>query len=82
MRDPTKKPENPWAQAVFYASLGFIIPGNAVAGYLIGRFLDDALHAGEGFAVAGAFVGAAAGIFEVLQLVKRAEKNGDKKNTH
>src|SRR5579872_6434637 len=33
-----------WSQVAFYTSLGFIIPGSVVGGYIIGWFLDQHLH--------------------------------------
>lgn len=67
-----------WARAAFFAALSAIIPGGALAGYFIGRFLDHRVHTGQILSVAGIFVGTAAGIVEVIQLFARAEKNASK----
>ncbi|MGH9356126.1 MAG: AtpZ/AtpI family protein [Terriglobia bacterium] len=64
-----------WARAVFYASLGAIVPASAVAGYFIGLFLDRHLHTGAVLSIVGVFAGTAAGIVEVIQLITRMEKN-------
>lgn len=37
-----KRPDNLWAQASRYASLGFILPAATFAGYAIGYLLDKA----------------------------------------
>jgi F0F1-type ATP synthase assembly protein I len=61
--------------------MGFIIPGAAVAGYFLGQYLDRVLHLGTILSVAGAFVGTAAGIVEVLQILTRMERNADQRNS-
>jgi len=74
-----KKPDSFWARAVFYATLSSILPGSAVAGYFIGLFLDHRLHTGTTLSIVGIFIGTAAGIVEVLQLITRTEKNAGKR---
>lgn len=69
-----------WSQAVFYASLSFIIPGAALAGYLAGWYLDRYLNTGPVLSIIGAVAGAASGIAEILQIISRAEKNATRKN--
>lgn len=64
-----------WARAAFYATLGTIIPASGVAGYFIGWFLDRHLRTGSVLSVLGIFAGTAVGIFEVVQLIQRTEKN-------
>ncbi|MGH9398088.1 MAG: AtpZ/AtpI family protein [Terriglobia bacterium] len=70
-----RKTSDMWARAAFYATLGFIIPASAVAGYFIGHFLDNYLHTGVALSLVGIFAGTAAGIVEVLMLITRQEKN-------
>ena len=63
-----------WAQVAYYTGLGFVLPAGLVAGYLAGWALDRWLHTKPVFAVIMAFLGAAAGIVEIIQLLNRAEK--------
>ncbi len=63
--------------------LGFILPAGAVAGYMAGWALDRWLGTSPILGVVLGFAGAAAGLVEVLTLLKRAEKraggnDGDK----
>jgi F0F1-type ATP synthase assembly protein I len=76
----TEKTSELWAQALYYASLSFIIPGSSLAGYLAGWYLDRYLATGPILAIVGGFAGAGTGIAEVLQLITRAEKNAAKRN--
>jgi F0F1-type ATP synthase assembly protein I len=71
-----------WAQIGFYTSLGFIVPGGAVGGYLLGWLLDEWLGTKPLLAVVIAILGAAGGVLEVLRLLTRAEKraSGDDSN--
>jgi F0F1-type ATP synthase assembly protein I len=69
-----------WTQALYYASLSFIIPGGGLAGYLAGWYLDRYLGTGSVLAVLGAIAGAASGIAEVLQIIARMEKRAARKN--
>ncbi|HLI29715.1 MAG TPA: AtpZ/AtpI family protein [Terriglobia bacterium] len=74
-----KNSDDLWARALFYASLGSIVPASAVAGYFIGLFLDRRLHTGAVLSIAGIFAGTAAGIAEVIQLITKTEKNAAKR---
>lgn len=69
-----------WAQVGFYTSLGFIIPAGTVAGYMLGWLLDRWLHIGRVVPLVLAFLGAAGGLVEVLQILLRAEKRADRDN--
>ena len=64
-----------WAEAAFYLGLSFIIPVSAVAGYLLGAYLDRHLHTGSVLGAIGAVVGAVAGITDVIYTVTRKEKS-------
>lgn len=64
-----------WARAAFYATLGSIVPASSIAGYFVGEFLDHHLRTGSALSIVGLIAGTAAGIFEVVQLVQRTEKN-------
>lgn len=76
-----EKQSDLWAQIGFYTSLGFIIPGGIVAGYVLGWLLDQWLHTGRVLALIMAFLGAAGGFVEVLQILLRAEKRADRNNS-
>ncbi|HEV2498251.1 MAG TPA: AtpZ/AtpI family protein [Terriglobia bacterium] len=70
-----------WARAAFYATLGSIIPASGVAGYFFGWLLDHHLRTGSVLSVLGIFAGTGVGIYEVVQLIQRTEKNaGDRRN--
>jgi F0F1-type ATP synthase assembly protein I len=71
----SKKQLNLWAQVGFYSSLGFILPAGAAAGCAAGWLLDRCLHTSPLLTVLLAFLGAAAGIIELLRILKRAEKD-------
>jgi F0F1-type ATP synthase assembly protein I len=66
-----------WAQIGFYSSLGFIVPAGAVGGYLVGWALDGWLHTTPVLAIVMTLLGVASGIFEVLRILFRAEKDTD-----
>jgi F0F1-type ATP synthase assembly protein I len=73
------KSSDVWAQVAFYTSLGAIIPGGLVGGYLLGWLLDEHFHTAPIFGIIGGGLGTAGGIAEVIQLVLRASKsNGGK----
>src|SRR5579875_1316688 len=76
-----RKSSDLWGRAALYASMGFIIPGAAVAGYFLGQYLDRILRLGTILPVAGAFVGTADGIGEVLQILPRRKRNADQRNS-
>ena len=69
-----------WTQALYYASLSFVIPGSGLAGYLAGWYLDRYLGFGSVLAIVGAIAGTASGIVEVLQIIARAEKHAARRN--
>ena len=64
-----------WAQIGFYTSLGFILPAGAFVGFLIGYWLDKHLHTSTILAVVLAFLGAAAGLIEILRVLMRADRD-------
>jgi F0F1-type ATP synthase assembly protein I len=74
------KEKDLWSQVAFYTSLGFIIPGAVVGGYVLGWFLDGLLHTTPILGMIGGLAGAAAGIIEVFQILTRAEKSADRNN--
>jgi len=67
-----------WAQAAFYSSLGFIIPGAVVGGVLLGWFLDEHLHTRPILSIIGGVGGAVGGIVEIYQILTRTEKSVDR----
>jgi F0F1-type ATP synthase assembly protein I len=69
-----------WAQAAFYSSLGFIIPGAVVGGVLLGWFLDEHLHTYPILSIIGGIAGAVGGIVEIYQILTRTEKRADRDN--
>jgi F0F1-type ATP synthase assembly protein I len=69
-----------WTQALYYASLSFIIPGSGLAGYLAGWYLDRYLGTGPVLSIVGAIAGAASGIAEVLQIIARVENRAARNN--
>ena len=72
---PRQSQSSAWAEAVFYTGLSFIIPVSAVAGYLLGAYLDRHLHTGSVLGVIGVLLGAAAGITDVVYIITRREKS-------
>ncbi|HEV2176715.1 MAG TPA: AtpZ/AtpI family protein [Terriglobia bacterium] len=74
MRPPRWRESDVWGQVAFYTGLGFIIPGAALGGYVLGWLLDKALHTAPALALVGALAGVAGGIFEILQILTRDEK--------
>lgn len=76
------KQVNLWAQVAFYSSLGFILPVATVGGYLLGWGLDEWLHTAPALAVLLGAMGAAAGIYEVLKIVMRAERRAGGNNSN
>jgi F0F1-type ATP synthase assembly protein I len=69
-----------WTQALYYASLSFIIPGAGLAGYLAGWYLDRYLGTSPVLSIIGAIAGAASGVAEVLQIIIRMENRVARKN--
>jgi F0F1-type ATP synthase assembly protein I len=66
-----------WAQVAYYASLGFILPGAALAGFGLGWLVDRWLHTAPIFALILSLVGAVGGVIEIVQILTRAEKKDD-----
>jgi ATP synthase protein I len=67
-----------WEQVGYYSSLGLILPAGAVGGYGLGWLLDRWLHTRPLFALILCFVGAGAGIIDILRVLTRAEKRNDR----
>jgi ATP synthase protein I len=68
-----------WAQAAFYAGLGFILPGGLAVGYFFGWILDRWLHTAPFLGVVLAILGAAAGFIEILKILARGEKREEER---
>ena len=71
-----------WTQVAYYASLGFVLPAAAAAGYGLGWLLDRWLHTLPVLSIIFTMLGAAGGFIEVLQIMKRAEDRGGKDNSN
>ncbi len=80
MSRPRVRPPDLWGQVAYYASLGFILPAAAVAGYGIGWILDRWLHTAPVLSIVIAMLGTAGGFIEVLTILRRAEKRADQDN--
>jgi F0F1-type ATP synthase assembly protein I len=70
-----------FAQAAYYAGLGFILPGGVVVGYFFGWVLDRWLKTSPFLAVIMAILGAVGGFIEILKVLGRAEKDTERKNS-
>jgi len=70
-----------WAQAAYYAGLGFVLPAGLAVGYFVGWILDKWLHTAPLLAVVMAIVGAAGGFIEILKILARAEKDAERRNS-
>ena len=70
-----------FAQAAYYAGLGFVLPGGLAVGYFFGWILDRWLHTAPVLAVLMAILGAAAGFIEILKILGRAEKESERQNS-
>jgi F0F1-type ATP synthase assembly protein I len=77
-----KKPANIWAQVGLYTSLGLILPAGALGGGAAGWLLDRWLHTSPVLTVILGFMGAAAGLTEVLRILGRAEKDADRDDSN
>ena len=69
----------PWAQVGIYTSLGFILFGGIGGGYFLGWLLDTWLGTAPIFSLVIAAAGFAGGLIEVLRILRRLEKRGDRK---
>lgn len=69
----TRRSSGVWGQVAFYTSLGFIIPGSAIAGLVIGWLADRWLTTEPAGTVIGGVAGAAAGVYEVIRILTRAQ---------
>ena len=61
------------------ASLGglaFVLGVLAIAGWLLGQYLDRLLGTAPWLSLVGSLLGVAAGLFEVITIVRRAEGEG------
>ena len=72
------KPANPLAQVGIYTSLGFILFGGIGGGYFLGWLLDSWLGTAPIFSLVIAAAGFAGGFIEVLRILRRLEKRGDR----
>ena len=77
----TGKQANLWAQVGFYSSLGIILPAAAVVGGASGWCLDRWLHTSPVLTVVMGFLGAGGGFYELLRILKGAEKDADGDNS-
>jgi len=68
----------PWAQMGIYTSLGFILFGGIGGGYFLGWLLDAWLGTAPIFSLVIAAAGFAGGFIEVLRILRRLEKRGDR----
>jgi F0F1-type ATP synthase assembly protein I len=66
----------------YYASLGFILPAAAAAGYGLGWLLDRWLNASPLLSIICTMLGAAGGFVEILQMMKRAEAHASGKSSN
>jgi ATP synthase protein I len=63
-----------WEHVALFSGLGFVLFGCIGGGFLIGWFLDKWLGTVPIVTLIGAGLGLAAGVFELLQILKRVEK--------
>jgi F0F1-type ATP synthase assembly protein I len=71
-----------WTQVAYYASLGFILPAAVVIGCGMGWMLDHWLHTSPVLSIVFAMLGAAGGLIEILQMMKRAEERASGKSSN
>jgi len=77
-----KRQTNLWAQVGLYTSLGFILPAGTFVGIAGGWLLDRWLRTSPLLTVVLGFLGAAAGLIEVLRILGRAEKDAYRKHSN
>jgi F0F1-type ATP synthase assembly protein I len=70
-----------FAQAAYYAGLGFVLPGGLAVGYFFGWVLDRWFHTQPVLAVVMAILGAAGGFIEILKILGRAEKEAERRSS-
>ena len=63
-----------WEHVALFSGLGFVLFGCIGAGILVGWFLDKWLGTVPIATLIGSGLGLAAGVFELLQILKRVEK--------
>ena len=80
-RSPGKQ-SNLWALIGLYTSLGFIVPAGALVGCAGGWYLDRWLHTSPLLTVLLGFLGAAAGFYDLLRILGRAEKDANRDHSN
>ena len=63
-----------WEHVALFSGLGFVLFGCIGGGFLVGWFLDKWLGSVPIVTLIGSGLGLAAGVFELLQILKRVEK--------
>ena len=63
-----------WEHVALFSGLGFVLFGCIGGGFLLGYFLDKWLGTVPIATLIGAGLGLAAGVYELLQILKRVEK--------
>ena len=69
-----------YARIGLYTSLGFILPAAALGGYGLGWLLDRWLGTAPVLAILLALLGAGSGLVEILRILTRAERDGNRDN--
>jgi F0F1-type ATP synthase assembly protein I len=54
--------------------MGFVLAALTILGWLLGRYLDEKLGTSPWLSLVGSLLGMAAGFFEVITIVRRAER--------
>jgi F0F1-type ATP synthase assembly protein I len=63
-----------WEHVALFSGLGFVLFGCIGAGFLVGWFLDKKLSTAPLTTLIGSGLGLAAGVVELLRILKRVEK--------
>jgi F0F1-type ATP synthase assembly protein I len=71
-----------WAKVAYYSGLGFILPAGAAGGFGLGWLVDRWLHTAPTFALLLGMAGAAAGVIDILRILKKAEARDDADDRH